>query len=233
LQTFQGAIMSKPVILSFYRWAMGLAVSEPVRLMHELAREIYRDLGGEAVEEHLAIHAEIVALWRQGGPERPPLREALRCMGARERGHARRDKLREQAWLQARADVFQRTGERIPLPQTPETFEREQTAEEAALVQQLSKQLRKVGAMAQEMEEAELKEAGPSTGSGQGSFSGGGTREGSGSCSPGSMGENVHSPVGSSAAMGTGTFSAQTAARNGARPQRAENEPDPRARNSA
>jgi len=62
------------------------------------------------------------------------------------------EKLREQAWLQARAEVFHQTGVRIPLPQFPESMERQQSAEEVALTRQISRQLREIGALAAEIE---------------------------------------------------------------------------------
>jgi hypothetical protein len=187
--------------------------------MHELAREVYRDLGGEAVEEHLAIYAEIVALWRQGGPERPPMREALRCMGARERGFARRDKLRETAWLQARAEVFQRTGERIPLPHTPESMDHQESAEERAMVRQLSQKLRQVSAFTEGLEFGK----GLGLGTGQGS----GLKEGSGCFYRGSMREKVPDPGGASAGKGSGTFYSQTTAQKMSQTPEPEKEPDP------
>ena len=100
---------------SFYLWAAGLPDSEHVRMLHTRAREVYADLGGVDVEDAIADYKAVVARWRAGA-EGVGLREGLRCLGAIDRGNVRRDTLRERAWMQARAEVFQRTGRRIPLP---------------------------------------------------------------------------------------------------------------------
>ena len=193
--------MSKPAFhLSFYRWAMGLADSEPVRLLRGLACEIYVDLGGEVIEKHLAAYGDIFARWRAGGENAPGLREAMRAMGSRERGLARRDVLRERAWLQARAEVFQRTGERIPLPQSPESTDQQATAEEKAILRDLSQKIRNIGAFTEGIE------LGKGLGQGSGSFSGG---QPALSRSKG-MPEKVPDPAGAAGSRGSGTFSCWT-----------------------
>jgi len=141
--------MSRGFQLSFFRWAVNLPDSEPVRLLRLLADAIYRQLGGAIIEEHLAAYGEIFARWRTSDPDAPPLREAMRAMramGARERALAKLERLREQAWLQARAEVFQQTGQRIPLPQSPEDADRHQRSEADEIMQQFAKQVRELGA---------------------------------------------------------------------------------------
>ena len=138
--------MSRGFQLSFFRWAVNLPDSEPVRLLRLLADAIYRQLGGAIIEEHLAAYGDIFARWRSSDPDAPPLREAMRAMGARERALAKLERLREQAWLQARAEVFQQTGQRIPLPQSPEDADRQQRSEADEIMQQFAKQVRELGA---------------------------------------------------------------------------------------
>lgn len=135
---------------SFYLWAAGLPDSEHVRMLHTRAREVYVDLGGVDVEDAIADYKAVVARWRAGA-EGVGLREGLRCLGAIDRGNVRRDTLRERAWMQARAEVFQRTGRRIPLPQSPEDVDRiEREAKEAQ--RRLSSTRRQMmGALAGEM----------------------------------------------------------------------------------
>jgi hypothetical protein len=196
---------------------MNLPESGPVVLMHQVAPEIFVELGGEAVLRHIGFYEAILGRWNSDAERKPGDREALRCMGAIERGYVKLAALREQAWLQARAEVFQQTGERIPLPQTPETYEREQSAEEAALVKQLSRKLREVGAMVKDMDQGQGQEmaakgSGASTGSGQVSFSGG------------SLPEKVPDPVVAGAGKGSGTIS---------RIQPREMEPDPSAQKTS